>query len=454
MVNNQNDKIQQVLDRVQDDNIEFIRMEFLDYTGVTRGRTIRNDNLRAAMEDGVNFSTAIMSFDMFDEFIEGGAYGSNDGDFFAIPDPDTYAVVPFREKTARMLCDLYDVNGEPWEGCPRNALKRLLEKVEKLLGGKLNMAYEQEAYLLDTDEKGNILPADQSHCFSTDGVDIQDSFVQSFVHALETMGVTTEQISSEYGPGQLELNLKYADALKATDDQVTFTHLFKQIARQHDMLGTLMAKPFEDQPGSGLHVHISLYDEDGNNLFEDPSDKRGLQLSQNAYYFIGGLLKHGRSLVGIGAPTFNSYKRMQPGSWAPAHVCYGDANRSVLVRVPEVRRARRFEFRGADGSCNPYLLSTCLLAAGLDGIQNKIDPGDPMQEDVAEFDNEQLKEHGIEWVPRDLLEAVQTIEKDAVLGETIGQSIWKEFMNVKRSEWRKYTQHISGWELESISKIF
>lgn len=145
---------------------------------------------------------------------------------------------------------------------------------------------------------------------------------------------------------------------------------------------------------------------------------------------------------------------MQPGSWAPAHVCHGNANRSVLIRVPEVRRARRFEFRGADGSCNPYLLSTCLLAAGLDGIQNKIDPGDPIQGDVAEFNEAQLKAHGIEWVPRDLLEAVHTVEKDTVLGETIGQSIWKEFMNVKRSEWRKYTQHISDWELESISRIF
>jgi glutamine synthetase len=436
---------EEVLEIVETHGIEFIRVEFLDYAGVTRGRTIRKSNLKDAMEKGINFSTAIMSFDVFDEYIPNPMYGAGDGDFFAVPDPATFAILPYRKNTARMLCDLVDMNGDPWKGCPRSALKRLLGEVESLLGGKLYMAYEQEAYLLK-EEDGIIRPADNSHCFSTDGVDIQEEFLHSFVHALEAMNVKTEQISSEYGPGQVEINLRYAPSLKATDDQVTFMHVFKQIARDKGMIGTLMPKPFQDRAGSGLHVHMSLYNEAGENIFKDIADPRGLDLSEKAYYFIGGLLKHGRSLIAIGAPSINSYKRMQPGTWAPAHVCYGSGNRSVLVRIPEKRRERRFEFRGADGTCNPYLLSACLLAAGLDGIQNRIDPGEPLEMDVSVLSETEMKERGVVWAPRTLEEAMNSLSEDTILAQTIGREIWEEFIKVKRTEWNKYCRYVSDWE--------
>ncbi|WP_284037848.1 glutamine synthetase family protein [Neobacillus sp. 114] len=444
---------EQVLDIVAKEKIEFIRVEFLDYAGVTRGRTIRPAQLEDAMEKGVNFSTAIMSFDTFDEYIPNPAYGPNDGDFFAVPDPSTFAILPYRKNTARMLCDLVDINGEPWHGCPRGALKRLLNEVETLLGGKMYMAFEQEAYLLK-DQGGQLVPADNSHCFSSEGADLQEDFIQDFVYSLEGMGVKTEQISSEYGPGQLEINLKYTNALKAADDQVTFMHLFKQIARDKGMVGTLMPKPFQHLAGSGLHVHISLYDEAGENLFEDPTDQRGLDMSEKAYQFIGGLLKHGSSLIAIGAPSVNSYKRMQPGSWAPAHICYGSGNRSVLVRIPEKRRARRFEYRGADGTCNPYLLAACLVASGLRGIQNQLDPGEPVDFDVSAASDFQLKERNISWVPRSLKEAVDYLAQDSVLAQTIGRSIWEEFIKIKRTEWDKYSRYVSEWERNLFSARF
>ncbi|MCH6264752.1 glutamine synthetase family protein [Neobacillus citreus] len=444
---------EQVLEIVAKEKIEFIRVEFLDYAGVTRGRTIRPAQLEDAMEKGVNFSTAIMSFDTFDEYIPNPAYGPNDGDFFAVPDPSTFAILPYRKNTARMLCDLVDINGEPWHGCPRGALKRLLNEVETLLGGKMYMAFEQEAYLLK-DQAGQLVPADNSHCFSSEGADLQEDFIQDFVYSLEGMGVKTEQISSEYGPGQLEINLKYTNALKAADDQVTFMHLFKQIARDKGMVGTLMPKPFQHLAGSGLHVHISLYDEAGENLFEDPTDQRGLDMSEKAYQFIGGLLKHGSSLIAIGAPSVNSYKRMQPGSWAPAHICYGSGNRSVLVRIPEKRRARRFEYRGADGTCNPYLLAACLVASGLRGIQNQLDPGEPVDFDVSAASEFQLKERNISWVPRSLKEAVDYLAQDSVLAQTIGRSIWEEFIKIKRTEWDKYSRYVSDWERNLFSARF
>lgn len=452
-IEERNNEIEMVLEKVETEEIEFIRVEFLDYTGITRGRTIRKSNLKSAMEKGINFSKAIMSFNMFDEMIPDGAYGTNDGDFFAFPDPSTFTVVPYRKKTARMFCDLYDLEGNPWQGCPRNVLKRLISKVEEVLGGQVNLAYEQEAYLLE-EVDSKLVPADYSQCFSTEGLDIQEEFMQDFVYSLESMGVQTDQISSEYGPGQLEVNLTYADALKATDDQVTFKQLFKEIARTHGKTGTLMAKPFMEYPGNGLHVHISLYDDNGVNLFKDMDDSRDLELSKEAYYFIGGLLKHAKSLVAIGAPSFNSYKRMQPGTWAPAHICYGDGNRSALVRVLEKVRERRFEFRGADGSCNPYLLSAGLLAAGLDGIKNKIDPGDPVREDASHLDEIELHGKGIEWVPRSLSEALTYLSNNKVFEDVLGGSILNEFVNVKKNESEKYNEYISNWELEVTSKVF
>ncbi|RFU67500.1 glutamine synthetase [Peribacillus saganii] len=442
-----------VLNIVNQEKIEFIRVEFLDYAGVTRGRTIRPAQLKDVMEKGVNFSTAIMSFDVFDEYIPNPAFGPNDGDFFAVPDPSTFAVLPYRKNTARMLCDLVDINGDPWHGCPRSALKRLLNEVESLLGGKMNMAFEQEAYLL-MEVDGHLVPADNSHCFSTEGADIQEDFIQEFVYSLEAMGVTTEQISSEYGPGQLEINLKYTNALKAADDQVTFMHLFKQIARDKGLVGTLMPKPFQNLSGSGLHVHISLYDETGENLFEDSTDQRGLDMSEKAYHFIGGLLRHGSSLIAIGAPSINSYKRMQPGSWAPAHICYGSGNRSVLVRIPEKRRARRFEYRGADGTSNPYLLAACLVAAGLRGIQSQIDPGEPVDLDVSSANEFELKERGISWVPRSLNEAINALSEDSVLAQTIGRTIWEEFIKIKRTEWDKYSRYVGNWERKVFTSRF
>ncbi|TRY25469.1 glutamine synthetase [Brevibacillus sp. LEMMJ03] len=442
-----------VMKIVKEREIEFIRVEFLDYAGLTRGRTIRPDNLRDAMERGINFSTAIMSFDSFDEYIPNPMYGAGDGDFFAVPDPATFAVLPYRSKTARMFCDLVDENGDPWPGCPRHALKRLLAEVESVMGGRMYMAYEQEAYLL-REENGRLVPADDSHCFSSDGVDIQEDFVQSFVHALEAMGVRTEQISSEYGPGQLEVNLRYTHALQATDDQVTFKQVFKQIARDKGLIGTLMPKPFEHLAGSGLHVHISLYNDAGENLFADNTDPRGLDLSEKAYHFIGGLLKHGRSLIAIGAPSINSYKRMRPGTWAPAHICYGAGNRSVLVRIPEKRRTRRFEFRGGDGTCNPYLLSACLVAAGLDGIHNRIHPGEPASDDVSWLTEAQMQERGIARLPRTLEEAVDSLSQDTVLAQAIGREIWEEYLKVKRTEWEKYTRHVSDWERRLFAQRF
>ncbi|GKV57271.1 glutamine synthetase [Sporosarcina sp. NCCP-2222] len=441
-----------VLQRIEEEGIDYIRIEFLDYTGVTRARTIRKEFIAGAMESGVNFSTAIMDFTMFDTYVPNPLYGTDGGDFFAMPDPETFVVLPHRRNTARMFCDLVDENGNPWSGCPRSVLKKLLKEAEEVLGGKLFMVYEQEAYLLK-EENGKLVPADRSACFSTDGLDEQEEFVQTFIETMKQMGVETEQMSSEYGPGQVEINLKYDHCLKATDDQVTFRQLFKHVARDLGMVGTLAPKPFNDYAGSGLHIHISLFDEK-KNLFKDLSDTRGLDLSDTAYHFIGGILHHGKSLSAIGAPTMNSYKRMIPGSWAPAHVCYGAGNRSVLVRVLEPRRERRFEYRGADGTCNPYLLSAALIAAGLHGVRQRMDPGAPLEQDAGTLSNQELEALGIDWVPRHLKEALDHLAKDTILAESIGRDIWQEFIKVKNEEWNQHHNRVDEWERQLYASIF
>ncbi|AIY06815.1 glutamine synthetase [Planococcus sp. PAMC 21323] len=445
-------KISEVMRKIEQENIDYIRVEFLDYSGVTRARTIRKEQIANAMEVGVNFSAAIMDFTMFDTYVPNPSYGADSGDFFALPDPDTFVILPHRRKTARMFCDLVDENGNPWQGCPRSVLKKLLKEAEEVLGGQIKMVYEQEAYLMK-EEDGKLVPADNSACFSTDGLDIQEDFIQNFIETMGLMGVETEQVSSEFGPGQVEINLKYDHCLKATDDQVTFKQLFKHLAREAGMVGTLAPKPFNELAGSGLHVHMSLFEGD-KNLFKDLNDSRGLDLSEVAYYFIGGILHHGKALSAIAAPTVNSYKRMIPGSFAPAHICYGVGNRSSLVRVLEPRRERRFEYRGADGTCNPYLLSASLIAAGLHGVREKLDPGMPLEKDVGNLSQEELDALGVEWVPRDLKEALSYLAEDTILAETIGRDIWQEFIKVKQEEWKLHFYRVDEWERKLYSNVY
>lgn len=442
-----------VLKVVDEKDIQFIRVEYLDFSGVTRARTVRREALPDVLETGVNFSTAIMSFNSLDHYVPDPLYGPQDGDFWALPDPDTFAIVPYREKTARMFCDLVDVDGRPWEGCPRSALKRLLNQAQKDLGGTLNAAYEPEGMLFKS-EGGHLVPADSSKCFSIEGVEVQAGFIKRVVDSLESMGIPVVQISSEYGPGQYEINLKYGPVLQATDAMVTFKHVFKTLGREEGYVATLMPKPFNELPGNGLHVHLSLFDSNGVNLFQDPGDRRGLEMSELAYCFTGGLLKHGEALTAIGAPTVNSYKRLLPGSWAPAHVCYGPANRSVLVRVPEKRRARRVEFRSGDGCCNPYLFSAALVAAGLDGVKNRIDPGEPVMEDVGHMEERRLRELGVRWIPRTLGEAIEALAKDEVIKNALGAPLFNEFIKVRRSEWITYAQYVDQWDRDAYLQTY
>lgn len=441
---------EQVITLIKKHDIKFLDIGYMDYASLSRIRTVHVDQLDSLFKNGLNFYGGMMSFNGFDEHIPNPTYGIEGGDFFAVPDPSTFAILPHRKDTARMYCDLIDEHGEPWFGCPRQTLKKVLKEAEETLGGNMQMAFEQEAYLL-REVDGQLVTADETHCFSIEGIQMQEKFLHEFVEAMEAARINIEKISSEYGPGQYEINLKHKPALQAADEQVNFMQLFKQIALNNGLVGTLLPKPFDHLSGSGLHVHISMNDSSGNNVFEDLADPLGL--SKQAHYFVGGLMKHARSLVAIGAPSINSYKRLYPGSYAPSHVSYGIGNRSVLIRVTEKRRGSRFEFRGADGTCNPYMLATALVAAGLDGVKNKIEPVEPVDYDVGTITLEEAKRRNIELVPSSLEEAMDELEGNQMLAEVLGP-IWKEFIGVKRSEATKVSRQVTDWERNTLSKRF
>jgi glutamine synthetase len=442
-----------VLELVKEHDLEYIHLEYIDYVGITRSRLIPSSQLENAFENGVSFSKATLGFNSFDNWISNSIHGVDDGDFFCIPDPSTFMIYPYRNKTGRMLTNMVQSDGTEWEGCPRTMLKNVIKEANALLEGEIYLGFEQEAYLL-SEKDGRFVPADFSACFSTDGVDIQEDFIQSFATSLAAAGIEVIQVSSEYGPGQIEVNIKHSDAISACDNQISFMQLFKQVARRKGYTGTLLPKPFENSPGSGLHIHLSLFSDNGKNLFFDPEDKKGLQLSEMAYYFIGGILRHGNALTSLTAPSINSYKRLQPGTFAPAHQCYGSGNRSALIRIIEGEKNQRLEFRGADGSGNPYLMVAALIAAGIDGVKNAIIPGPPIEQDASLLTDAEMEELQINWLPRSLGDSIKSLSENEVLRNALGYSIWKEYISLKESEWIKYCKYVSEWELNSLSKVF
>lgn len=437
----------EILQRAEDEGIEFIRVEHLDYNGIIRARSVRKRRLKDALEKGINMSAAIMSFNIFETLIKEPMYGSEAGDYFLLPDPDTFMIIPYLSNTARMFCNLVNGEGAPWKGCPRTALRRMIKEIQDM-GFQLKIACETEGILVRK-EDSRYVPADFSKCFTTDGLDIQDELLQEVVSCLEKMDILIDKITAEYAPGQYEVNFAPANPLEAAEDLITYKEVWRALARKKGMIATFMPKPFKEYAGNGLHFHISLYDsKSDSNLFKDYGDPKGIGLSKLAYHFLGGLLEHAAALTAIGAPTVNSYKRLLPGHWCPAHICYGLGNRDVLVRIPDGPRTRRLEFRSPDPSCNPYLAIASIIAAGLDGMRKEIDPGEAVTEAIGSLSPEEIEKRGLRWLPRSLGEAINALKEDKLIQEMLGSALMKEFISVKQSELDTFREEVSEKERE------
>ena len=389
------DKIGQVIENIEKCGTKFVRLQFVDIHGTPKNMAIplvKPDQMEDILKDGL----------LFDGSSVEGFVDINESDLILKPDPDTFSTLPWRPEekgVCRFICDIYWPEGKPFEGDPRYILKRALEKAEKA-GYEYNVGPEPEFFILDQDEEGHLIPNDNGAYFDVEPVDQGTDIRRQLVMDLEALNFDVEVSHHEVAPGQHEIDFKFDNALRTADAVITFKQAIKAIVDTMGYMVTFMPKPFFGENGSGMHCHQSLF-KGGENVFYDPDTPT--QLSEKAMYFMGGLLKHSPALTAICAPTINSYKRLVPGYEAPVYVAYGLKNRSTLVRIPASRgKGTRVELRMPDPSCNPYLAFAGMLEAGLDGMKNKIDPGEPTEIDVFGKSIEELKTLGIDILPSSL----------------------------------------------------
>lgn len=440
------EQIDQIVKTMEEYGSKFLRFQFVDIHGTPKNLSVslnRPDDVENIIDDGL----------LFDGSSVPGFVGINDSDLALKPDLSTFSTLPWRpdEKGAcRFICDVYNIDGTPFEGDPRGVLKKSLKKAEER-GYQYNMGPEPEFFLIEQDENGDYKPADEAEYFDVEPLDQGLDVRKEIVLGLEKLNFNIEVSHHEVAPGQHEIDFRFDDALKTADAVVTFKQAIKAMVDNLGYQVTFMPKPFFGINGSGMHCNQSLF-KDGKNIFYDPDTET--QLSQEAMYFIGGLLEHAKALSAILSPTINSYKRLVPGYEAPCYIAYGLRNRSTLLRIPASRGiGTRIECRSPDPSCNPYLAFAVLLEAGLDGMDNKIDPGEPTEFNAFALTQDELAEKGIETLPTSLWEAYHSLEKDEVVKEALGEYVYDQFYNIKRAEWDDYRIQVFDYEREKFLNI-
>ncbi len=424
---------------VKDLGIEFLRLQFVDIFGVMKNVAITVGELEKALSNSM----------MFDGSSIEGFVRIEESDMYLRPDLSTFTVFPwFKEhKIARMICDIYRPDGTPFEGDPRYILRKAVNHAKEM-GFDFFVGPECEFFLFQKDENGNpsTITHDQASYFDLGPIDNGELARIDMVKCLLDMGFNIEAAHHENAPGQHEIDFKYSDAISSADNIVTFKLAVKVIAKKFDLHATFMPKPLNNECGSGMHCNMSLFKE-GKNIFFNPTDVN--QLSDEAYYFIGGLLKHAKGFTAITNPLVNSYKRLVPGYEAPVYIAWSQANRSPLIRVPVARgTATRIELRNPDPSCNPYLALAAILEAGLDGIKNKIVPPKSIGQNIYHMSDEDLKEQGIENLPTDLRDAIGELMKDELIKDALGEHITSNYIKAKKIEWDTYSRKVHPFEIE------
>ncbi len=435
-----------VLEEAKNQDVKLISLQFVDLFGVLKNVTIPVEHLEEAIEEGHGFDGS--SVEGFVRIFE--------SDMIVMPDLATFKILPWRpheKKEARIICDVQRPGGKPFEGDPRSILKKTLQELRNE-GFGYYTGPELEFFLLKSNE--GFVAHDAGGYFDYSPLDMAMDVRRDATFALQQMGLDIEMSHHEVAPGQHEIDFKFEDALTAADNALTFKTVTKAIALSYGLTATFMPKPFFGQNGSGMHVHQSLYDvKSRKNAFFDPEDK--YKLSRKAYYFVGGQLKFIRELCAIVAPTVNSYKRLTPGYEAPVYICWARRNRSALIRIPEYfpgkEMATRVEIRCPDPSCNPYLAFTAMLKAGLEGIKEKIEPPEPVEEDVYEFDDRKLAKFYIKTLPASLGEAIGELEKSRVAKDALGDYAFEKYLEGKKSEWDTYRLQVTGWELKRYLQV-
>ena len=441
---------------VSEQGIQFLFAQFVDMHGKPSAKLVPAHHIDDLLTDGAGFAG----------FAAGDiGQGPHDPDMIAIPDPASLTILPWKPNVARFACDV-TVEGEAWPFCPRTILRNALARAKEL-GFEPRIGAELEYFLLRRTEDGGIEPADPLDtldlpCYDMRALTRNLDFVSLVSQSVTSLGWDNYATDHEDANGQFEQNFQFADALTTCDRAIFFRYMVESLAQERGLLATFMPKPFANLTGNGCHFHFSLW-RDGENLFEcDPADDpRGLGLSPLAYNFIGGLKAHAKAYIALTAPTVNSYKRLVVGApnsgatWAPAYISYGYNNRTQMLRIPD---AGRIEDRTVDGSCNPYLGATAMLAAGLDGIERELDAGKPNSANLYELSAEERAAQGIDLLPGNLLDATRELEKDDVLRKALGKTRDGDyvdyFIKVKRGEWQAAHEQITQWELDRYLSLF
>lgn len=430
--------------------IRYVLAQFVDIHGAAKAKAVPVEHYDMVLGDGAGFAGFAVS---------GLGMGPHGPDFMGVGDPSTLSQIPWMPGFARIACDGH-VKGLPYPYCSRVALKRQLDGLATR-GMTLYTGIEPEFMLLRRNADGSLAPFDSSDtldkpCYDYKGLARASALLDELTRHSRAVGIDVYQIDHEDANGQFEINFTYADALKSADTFVFFRMAASEIAQKHGAIATFMPKPFSNRTGTGAHFHLSIGTADQKNVFHDDTDKRGLGLSKTGYQFLAGLIAHAPALTAICAPTVNSYKRLVVGrslsgaTWAPAYTAYGDNNRTAFVRIPY----GRIEFRLPDGGVNPYLASAALLAAGLDGIDRALDPGEPLNVNLYELTPEEIASRGIPLLPQSLSAALDALEADPVVQRGLGVELAKEFLTLKRMEWVEYSRHVGEWETRRYLEMF
>jgi glutamine synthetase len=447
-------RLEEIQKIVKERGVEFFFAQFVDMYGRPSAKLIPAANLEDLVTEGAGFAG-----------FAAGEIGQtpSDPDIAAMPDLDSFTVVPWEQNLARFACDI-TVEGEEWPYCPRTILRRQVARA-RALGYEFKIGIELEYFLVRRRPDGSIEVADphdtlEKPCYDMAGLTRQYDFLTTISKYCNELGWGNYANDHEDANGQFEQNFQYADALTSCDRAIFFRYMVHTLAEKHGMIATFMPKPFTKLTGSGCHFHMSLW-RDGENVFLDEADPRGLGLSETAYGFVGGLKKHARAYSGLTAPTVNSYKRLKMGSttsgatWSPVWISYGYNNRTQMLRIPA---PGRIEDRTIDGSANPYLAAAAVLASGLDGIENGLDAGEPNSENLYTKSYEELTARGLRALPANLLEAIGELEQDAVLREALGQGRGEDYVDyyarVKRDEWFRYHEQVTDWEIKEYLTRF
>lgn len=437
--------IDNVLSIIQEQEILFIRLQFIDILGIPKNIVIPTNRLEEALKEGIPFDgSSIIGYATIEE-----------SDKIAKPDPNSLVIIPEsieQRKTAKLNCDIFEPSGKRCVADTKYILEKIMQKAFQK-GYVFNTGPECEFFLFKKDgEKSSLIPNDSAGYFDLSHRDVAEGVRTEISLSLDQFGIQTYTSHHEVSDGQHEINFHYDDAITTADRVITLKYVTKVIASNYQLHASFMPKPIERYNGSGMHTHMSLYSPSGSNIFYDENDE--LQLSKTARYFIAGLLKNIKEITALLNPTVNSYKRLVPGYEAPTYISWANRNRSALIRIPSERKQKtRCELRSPDLSGNPYLQFACMLAAGLDGIDKKTTLPDPVEKNIYSLSKQQMQKYGIDPLPESLGHALNIFKDSSLAKETLGPHIFENFLHVKREQWDAYRKHVTSWEIEKYIHI-